>query len=107
MMARIKKNDTVCIRAGKDRGKKGVVIAILPKKDKVMVKGIALIKRHVKPRKDGDIMVAGGIREQESYISLSKVMPLCGACHKACRVNVKSFEDGKVVRMCNRCKETF
>lgn len=103
MIARVKKNDTVCIRAGKDRGKKGVVIAILPKKDKVMVKGVALIKRHVKARQG----VVAGIKEQESFISLSKVMPLCGSCHKACRVNVKSFENGKVVRMCNRCKETF
>lgn len=104
MVARVKKNDTVSIRAGKDRGKTGVVIAILPKEDKVMVKGIALVKKHFKARKQGDI---AGIKEQESFISLSKVMPMCSSCNKACRINAKSLEGGKVVRMCNRCEETF
>lgn len=104
MVVRIKKNDLVCVRAGKDRGKEGVVIAISPKQNKVMVKGIALVKKHVKARKQGDI---AGIKEQESYIALSKVMPLCTSCHKGCRINAKSLESGKMVRMCNRCEKTF
>jgi len=104
MIARVKKNDVVYITAGKDRGKEGVVIAILPKKDKVMVKGIALVKKHIKARKSGDF---AGIKEQESFIALSKVMPMCSSCRKACRVSVKCFEDGRPVRVCNRCKEMF
>ncbi len=103
MVARVKRNDKVCITVGKDRGKEGVVIAILPKKDKVMVKGVAIVKRHVKAGKD----VAAGIKEQESFIPLSRVMPICSACNKACRVNVKMLASEKNVRICNRCKETF
>jgi len=104
MVARVKRNDKVCVLVGKDRGKQGVVIAILPKKDKVMVKGVALVKRHLKARKQGDV---AGIKEKESFIPLSRVMPICSACNKACRINVRMLASEKNVRICNRCKETF
>jgi large subunit ribosomal protein L24 len=104
MVARVKKNDKVCVLAGKDRGKKGTVIAILPKENKIMISGIALVKKHVKARRQGEI---AGIKEQESFIHISKVIPVCGSCNKGCRINIKSLDDGKTVRICNRCKETF
>lgn len=103
MVARIKKNDKVCVVSGKDRGKEGVVLAVSPRDNKVMVKGVAIITRHVKPSKDN----AGGIKKEESFVLMSKVMPVCGSCNKACRVSAKSLESGNVVRVCNRCKETF
>ncbi len=104
MVARIKKNDLVRVITGKDKNKEGSVIQVLPKKKKVLVKGVAMVTRHVKPRKAGE---QGGIRKEESYILLSKVMPVCTACKKASRVNTKQLESGKNARMCNRCKEIF
>ena len=104
MVARIKKNDLVRVVSGKDKNKEGSVIHVLPKKGKVLVKDVAIVTRHVKPRKSGE---QGGIRKEESYLRLSKVMPVCSACKKAARINTKLLESGKRARMCNRCKEIF
>jgi len=104
MIARVKKNDTVQVLSGKDRGKQGTVMAILPKKKKLMVKGVAILTHHVKPRRAGE---SGGIRKEESFIDVSCVMPVCSSCKKPTRVNSKQLEAGKTVRVCNRCKEIF
>jgi len=105
MIARIKKGDAVSVLSGKDKGKRGSVIKVLPKKDKVLVKDIAVVARHVKARKQGEV---AGIKKRESYIPLSRVMPICKACSKPCRINSKVMEDsGKRVRLCNKCKEIF
>lgn len=104
MKARVKKNDTVVVLTGKDRDKKGTVIALSLKKDKVMVKGIAIATRHAKARKQGE---ASGIKKEEIFISLSNVMPVCSSCKTPCRVNTKILETGKRARMCNNCKEIF
>ena len=73
MKSRIKKGDQVYVLTGKDRGKKGIVIAILPKKDKVIVKDVALVTRHVKARKQGE---TSGIKREERFIHISNVMPV-------------------------------
>lgn len=73
MKSHIKKGDLVYVLTGKDCGKKGIVIAILPKKDKVIVKGVALVTRHVKARKQGEI---SGIKREERFIHISNVMPV-------------------------------
>lgn len=104
MIARIKKNDIVQVISGKNKGKEGSVIAILPKKGKVMVKGVAIATHHVKPRRVGE---RGGIRKEESFISISQLMPVCSSCKKPSRVNVKQLDTGKSARICNRCKEIF
>lgn len=104
MIARIKKNDTVEVLAGRDRGKRGTVLEVEPKKGKVLVKDVAMVTRHLKARKQGE---TGGIKKMEAFIDLSKVMPVCKACGKPCRVNAKLLDDGAKVRMCNRCKEVF
>lgn len=104
MTARIKKNDTVMVISGKDKGKHGQVLEVLPAKDKVLVKGIGIITRHVKARRQGDI---AGIKKEESYIQLPKVMPVCSSCKKPCRVNVKALDNNKSARVCNRCKAVF
>jgi len=104
MVARIKKNDTVYVLTGKDKGKQGTVIAILPEKGKVIVKGISLLTHHVKPRGAGE---PGGIRKEEGFVNVSRVMPVCSACKKPSRVNCKVLETGVNVRVCNRCKEIF
>jgi large subunit ribosomal protein L24 len=104
MMARIKKGDTVVVIAGKDKGKRGAVLKVNPSIDKVLIKDIAMVARHTKPRKQGE---QGSIKRRESYVALCKVMPVCGSCNKPCRVNAKVLEEGKRVRLCNVCKEIF
>lgn len=104
MVARVKKNDSVFVLSGKDKGKKGAVIAISPKDGKVMVKDVAVVTRHVKARKQGDV---AGIRKEERFIDVTRVMPVCTSCNKPCRVGSKVLEDGKKVRVCVRCKEQF
>ncbi len=102
MASRIRKNDEVFVLSGKDKGKKGIVIEILPKKGKVLVKDIAVVTRHVKARRQGEV---SGIKKGESHIDIVKVMPICSSCKKPCRINTKVLEKGKRARVCNRCKE--
>lgn len=102
-MNRVRKNDTVEVICGGQRGERGSVLDILLKKDKVLVKGVAITTRHAKARKQGE---TSGIKKQERYIPLSNVMPVCTACKKATRVNFVVIED-ESKRTCNRCKEIF
>lgn len=101
MISRIKKNDTVKILSGKDKGKKGLVLAVFPEKNQLLVQGVAVVTRHIKARKQGQ---KAEIKKSESLISLTKAMLVCSACHMPSRVNTKILEDGGRARMCNRCK---
>ena len=103
-MMRIKKNDKVRVVSGKDKGKEGEVIAILPKKEKVKVKGVAIVTRHKKARYQGEV---SSIRKEETFIYASKVMPICSSCKKAARVGSRMLDNGTQVRMCVHCKETM
>lgn len=103
-MMRIKKNDVVFVIAGKDKGKKGSVLAIDYKANKVQVQGVAIVTRHVKPRRQGE---QGGIRQEEGFIDISNVMPICPVTKKPCRVTVKELADGKKARVSHRSKETI
>ena len=103
-MMRIKKNDLVRVISGKDKGKEGEVLALLPKKEKIKVKGVAIVTRHKKARMQGEV---SSIRKEETFIYADKVMPICASCKKACRVGSKSVENGAQVRMCVRCQETL
>lgn len=102
-MNAVRKNDTVMVITGKDKGKKGTVLEINPQEDKVLVKGVAIVTRHAKARKQGDV---SAIKKTESFIDLSNVMPICSACKKPCRINTKVV-DSKRIRVCNNCKEVF
>jgi len=104
MLSRIKKDDLVFVLSGKDKGKEGRVLDIDTKNKTVLVKNISIVTRHVKAKKAGE---RGGILKEESYISLSRVMPVCSSCKKACRIQVKIKEDENKVRVCHRCKEEF
>jgi len=104
MLARVKKNDTVVILSGKDKGKQELVLAVQPKKQMVLVKDVGVVTRHVKPTQAGK---KGGIVKEERSIPLAKVMPICGVCKKPCRMQVKTSDTGKKVRVCHRCKEAF
>lgn len=104
MLSRVKKDDTVFVLTGKDKGKHGVVIAVDHKYDRVLIKNIGIITRHVKAKKAGE---KSKIVKEESFIPLCKVMPVCSSCKKACRVQVRFLEDGEKARTCHRCKEAF
>lgn len=104
MLSRVKKNDTVLVLSGKDKGKQGLVISVDPKKDLVLVKDVGIVTRHVKARRTGE---KGGLKKEEGYIPLSRVMPMCPSCKKPCRVQVKFLENNDKARICHRCKEAF
>jgi large subunit ribosomal protein L24 len=103
-MERIKKNDTVVVLTGKDKGKRGSVIDILPKKGKVKIKGVAIVTRHVKARRQGEVSM---IKKEESFIDISNVMPIDPKTDKPSRVNFARSEDGSKARIGNVSKEAF
>ena len=96
---RIKKGDTVLVLSGNDKDKKGEVLEVMPKDSKVVVKGVNVRKKHIKPRKQGE---EGGIIPVECAINSSKVNVVCPKCGKATRIEYK-VEDGKKVRICKKC----
>ena len=95
----VKKNDTVVVLSGKDKGKQGKVLSVDPKTRKVVVEKINMASRHQKPRKQGD---EGGIIQKEIPLYASKVMTVCPKCNKPTRVAHK-VEGGKKVRVCKHC----
>ncbi len=98
----VKAGDTVVLLTGdeKDRGKKGKVLAVSPKEGKVIVEGINVVKKHVKPRKAGD---PSGIIVTEGAVYASKVQVVCPKCGKATRVGHKIDENGNKSRVCKKC----
>ena len=98
----VKAGDTVVLLTGdeKDRGKKGKVLAVSPKEGKVIVEGLNVVKKHVKPRKAGD---PSGIIETEGAVYASKVQVVCPKCGKATRVAHKIDENGNKSRVCKKC----
>ena len=102
----IKKNDTVLVITGKDKGKKGKVLAVSPKEGKVIVEGLNIATKHVKPR---SAQQQGGIVEAEAAMYASKVQAVCPKCGKATRIAHKILEDGSKVRVCKNadCGEEF
>jgi len=100
----VKSGDEVVVIAGKDKGKKGKVIEVLPGKGKAIVEGVAVATMHKKPRGQAQ---PGGIIKQEAAIDASNVMVVCSKCKKATRVARKVLEDGSSVRYCKKCGETF
>ncbi len=101
---KIKKNDTVLVVAGRDRGKKGKVRLVDHKHDRVVVEGANMAKKHT--RAAGRTRQAG-IIERENPLHASDVMLLCGRCNKPARVGYRILEDGKKVRVCRACNEVI
>ena len=96
----IKKDDMVVVLSGKDKGKQGKVLEVMPKERKVLVEKVNVVSRHTKPRKQGD---QGGILQKEAPIYASKVMRVCPKCNKPTRAAHKVLADGKKVRVCKKC----
>ena len=101
---KIRKNDTVLVVAGKDKGKKGKVRFAYPKDERLIVEGVNYIKKHTKAT--GNVRQAG-IIEREALIHVSDVMLLCNKCNKPARVGSRFLEDGKKVRICRSCREVI
>ena len=99
MSMNVKKNDTVVVLSGKDKGKQGKVLSVDPKTRKVVVEKINMASRHQKPRRQGE---EGGIIQKEIPLYASKVMTVCPKCSKPTRVSHK-IEGGKKVRVCKHC----
>ena len=101
----IKKNDEVYILRGKDRGKMGRVLIVNPTKDRIVVEGIQMIKRHTRPNPQKNIK--GGIVEKEAPIHISNVAIVCKNCKKHTRIANKILADGQVTRACKKCGATI
>jgi large subunit ribosomal protein L24 len=98
----VKKGDNVYILSGKDRGKKGKVLSVLPSKRMVVVEGINIVTQHVKPRSQ---FQQGGLVTKEAPIYADKVMLVCNKCDKPTKVGKKYLEDGSKARVCKKCGE--
>jgi len=103
MAQRIKKNDTVKVISGKNRGKMGRVFKVMPKDDKVLVEKVNVVKRHTRPSADNR---QGGIIEKEAPIQMSNVMLVCPRCSTATRVSYGYDGDVKV-RVCKKCGDSI
>ena len=101
-IAHVRKGDTVIVVAGKERGKKGKVLRVIPEKGRVVVERINMIKKHQKPTQK---LRQGGIIEREGAIHLSNVMLVDPSSDKPTRVGMKALSDGKKVRVARRSGE--
>ncbi|MFQ5520974.1 MAG: 50S ribosomal protein L24 [Candidatus Methylomirabilia bacterium] len=99
---RVKRGDTVAVIAGKERGKRGKVLGILPEGGRLIVERVNMIKRHQRPTQK---LRQGGIIEREGPLPLANVMVVCTKCDRPTRTRIHILEDDKKVRVCKRCGE--
>lgn len=102
-MRRIKRGDTVEVITGEQRGARGVVQRVLPEKNRVVVQGLNIVRKHQRPVQAGRGQVRAGIIEFEAPIHLSNVMLVCPTCGERTRVGFDEHEDGTKVRVCKMC----
>ena len=107
MGIRIRKGDTVEVISGNDRGLRGKVMRVLPKKERVVVAGVNIIKKHQRPVRAGRGEVQPGIIEFEAPIHASNVMLVCPHCGERTRVGFQIQDDGRKVRRCIECERDF
>lgn len=98
----IKKNDQVLVIAGKEKGKTGKVLRVIPEKNRVIIERVNFIKKHQKPTQR---QKRGGIIEKEGSIDVSNVMLLCTKCDKPTRTGIHILPEKKKVRVCKNCGE--
>jgi large subunit ribosomal protein L24 len=100
----IKKNDTVLVTTGKEKGKRGRVIAVYPKENRVLVEKLNMIKRHTRPTQQ---LRQGGIVEKEAPLSAANVRLVCSKCDKPTSVVRREQSDGTRARVCRSCEATL
>jgi large subunit ribosomal protein L24 len=100
----IRKNDTVVVITGKEKGKSGKVLRVIPGERRVVVEKINIVKRHARPTSE---VKQGGIIEKESPLHVSKVQLRCPKCNAGRRIGRKVLDDGTKVRICRKCQEVL
>ena len=103
-MARIKKNDTVQVLAGKDKGKIGKVLSVIPSKNRAIVEIVNMVKKHARRTRDDQ---QGGIVHKEASVNLSNLAIFCKGCNRATKIGYEVLKDGTKTRFCKKCKEVF
>jgi len=103
-MSKIKKNDTVSVLVGRDKGKAGKVLAVVPGGKKAIVEGVNFVKKHKRKSREDE---KGGIVKKESSIHISNLALFCKGCNRPTKVGFDRLADGKKTRFCKRCKEVF
>jgi len=98
----IRRNDSVVVLTGKDRGKRGRILKVDPNRNRVIVEGVNFIKRHTKPNPGQN--VKGGVVEREASLHASNVQVVCPECGSPSRIGRRVLEDGRKVRMCRKCE---
>jgi len=104
MPSKIRRDDTVIVTAGKNKGAQGNVRRSIPDRNRVIVEGVNIIKRHLR---NDPALAQSGIVEQEAAIHVSNVKLICTECNEPTRVGFRSLEDGRKVRVCKKCNETI
>lgn len=100
--AHIKRGDQVLVLSGKDAGKSGRVLAVMPRDGRAIVEGINFVKRHTRPRQE---LPQGGIIEKEAPVHLSNLKLICPRCGQPTRTGRRRLENGQKVRICKKCGE--
>ena len=98
----IRKNDTVVVTNGRDRGKRGRVLRLIPEKNRLIVEGVNMVKRHTRPNPAKQIK--GGIVEREASLNAANVQLVCPECGAVTRIGRRTLEDGRKVRFCRKCE---
>ena len=97
-----KKGDYVLVISGDDKGKKGKIVSIFPKKMQVIVESVNFLKKHTKPTQN---VPQGGVIKQEGALNISNIKLICNKCNKPTTVKREKIKEGKRVRVCKKCKE--
>jgi len=100
----VRRGDTVAVIAGRERGKRGKVLRVLPVDGRVLVEKLNMMKKHQRPTQK---LRQGGIIEREGALALSNVLVVCSKCDKPARTGMKILGDGRKVRTCKRCGEAI
>ncbi len=103
-MSHVRRGDTVAVIAGRERGKRGKVLRVLPAAARVIVEKVNMMKKHQRPTQK---LRQGGIIEREGALALSNVLLVCSRCDQPSRAGIKVLADGRKVRVCRRCGETI
>ncbi len=101
---KLKKGDKVEVISGKDKGKRGKVLVAQPKKDRLIVEGVNMVKRHTRASQKNP---QGGIAQREGPVRLSNVMLVCPSCGERTRVGFLAEKDGHKVRICRKCEKSI
>jgi large subunit ribosomal protein L24 len=102
MSAHVRKGDLVAVIAGRERGKRGKVLRVLPDEGRVLIEKVNMVKKHQRPTQK---LRQGGIIEREGALALANVLLVCGRCDRPARTGIKVLGDERRVRVCKRCGE--